>query len=115
MATNQEIRDFYGGLAQVTETTLDAHRELGEAKVEDDEVAEDHDRYDTLVILATGSSLETGGLFNSRTEEERVADVMEKFVTTGKDGKSLDSLADVYDQFLLNIQGMTSNMDGTIL
>lgn len=115
MATNQQIKDYYGGLADVADDTLTSHRGVGEARVEDDGVATDHARYDTLVILATGVSMETGGVFSGRTEEERIADVMEKHAVTGADGKPLASLEDLYQLFLLNVVGMTSNMDGTIL
>jgi NAD(P)H-nitrite reductase large subunit len=115
LATNQEIKDFYGGLDEVPEVTLTAHRVAAEARVADDEVSATHARYDLLVMLAAGMMMESAGVFNSRTEEERVADVMEKFATTGSDGKPLASLEDVYQQFLLNVVGMTSNFDGTQL
>lgn len=115
MATNQEIKDFYGGLDDVAAATLTAHREAAEARVADDEVSATHARYDLLVMLAAGISLEASGQFNARTEEERVADVMEKFVVTGADGKSLMSLEDLYDLYLTNINGMGDNFGGAPL
>lgn len=115
MATNQDIKDFYGGLDEVPDDTLTAHRGLAEARVADDEVAATHARYDHLVILATGIYLEAAGLFASRTEEERVADVMARYAITGSDGKPLASLEDVYQRFLNNINGMTANFSGAQL
>lgn len=115
MATNQEIRDFYGGLADVSADTLTAHREAGEARVADDEVSVTHTRYDLLVMLATGMSMEAGGVFAGRTEMEKVADVMVKNAITGSDGKPLASLEDSYVLFLNNINGMEANFSGAQL
>lgn len=113
MATNQEVKDFYG-LAddEVAAATLTAQREAAEAQVADDEVSATHARYDLLVKLKTGVFLEAAGLFTSRTEEERVADVMQRNVVTGGDGEPLMSLEDVYQKFLNNINGLVDNFSG---
>ena len=115
MATNQEIKDYYGGLDEVADATLTAHRGAAEARVADDGVSATHARYDLLVILATGILLEIAGLFASRTESERVADVMESHVVIGSDGKPLASLEDIYQRFLNNINGMDDNFSGAQL
>lgn len=115
MATNQKIKDFYGGLEEVADDTLTAHNSAAAARVADDEVAATHARYDLLHMLAAGVTMEVAGVFTSRTESERVADVMEKFVVTGSDGKPLMSLEDLYQLFLTNINGMVDNFSGAQL
>ena len=104
------IRQYFGGLEGVDDTTLTKHRDDAERRVVKDGVASTHQNYETLVRYAIGSSLQTGGFVSTDIGEERVADVKVKYGGGGGGGDGKETWEGAYRRVLNNIIGMTSRI-----
>ena len=90
------VRNYYGGLAGVSDATLGGHVTNAQQRVADDGVAATDSHYDQLVALAAGAFMQPTGLISGQLIEKHVADVMAKHADTSGSTKSQPTLWDTY-------------------
>lgn len=107
-----EVRNFYGGLTDVSDAVLGAHVGSAAQLVADDGVAVTHNRYQLLLNLASGAFMLTAGIITGQLVQERVADVSARYGDVGEDVNSGPTLWGLYRKILLNVVGMGSRFSG---
>ena len=100
-----EVRNFFGGLENVTDSALDLYIGDAERRVVTDGVASTHPDYNTLVRYAIGVTLKSGGFIAGEVTEEQVADVRVKFGTGGSGESGTLTWEQCYEMVLNRICG----------
>ncbi len=109
------VRNYYGGLAGVSDATLGVHVTNAQQRVADDGVAATDSHYDQLVALMAGVYMQPAGLISGQLVEKRVADVMAKHADNSGSAKSQPTLLDSYRMVLGATVGIGHRFSGVQL
>jgi len=110
-----EVRNYYGGLAAVTDATLGVHVTNAQQRVADDGVAASDSHYDQLVALAAGAFMLSAGVIDGQLTSKRVADVAATYASVAGSTKSQPTMWDSYRIVLGAAVGMEHRFSGVEL